>query len=312
MHQVLPLKLERFKASPSLFDLEVNIEKEIIKSKKLILPRQRVISVSYQRESFRRGAVELRMNQDLPKWVRAISFWVFDYKSGNNLYVYLRTEQGLKRYKIARINHIGWRQFIIPVDSYKRASFLRLEKVKIFNRKYKGGAFDFKPLIKVSRIEIYSHLLAYRDFLAPLDHMNIKRFIKVDENLTKKTAPLNSVFYRIKRGVFWEKNKVLTVFFEINSPAYVEIYGSLLLTRNRLFALNTPTLLKKGTYRLDVMYPKELAQDSPEWEESGTVFWGLGVYSISDKLKVDFKLKRAVIWPSKALKIFVQEKKRNY
>ncbi|PKL14622.1 MAG: hypothetical protein CVV50_02370, partial [Spirochaetae bacterium HGW-Spirochaetae-6] len=159
--QSVALDHTQMSASASITQLTVEKSTEQIKSEGFGKSESGVVSISFKRENYNRGAISLRQSIILPSWAKCLSLWIYDTYSGMDTYLYLRNTKGRKRYLVGRMEHTGWKNFLVPIENDDPDDPLTLYDLKFFNRKLKGGANDFNPELKVSTLEIFSHALTH-------------------------------------------------------------------------------------------------------------------------------------------------------
>lgn len=286
-----------YQGSPSLSGLKVYLTKEEVfdhRNEKTLPEPQDMILATYQRQDYQKGAFEIFTRSMLPRFTKTLSFWIFDYESGHESFIYIKTQKRLKRYSLGRIEHRGWKNFTVSLDVFDAEEEPELEKIKFFNRKGRGGANDQDPLIKIAQIEAFSISLPSRDLYPFFTLLNEKDFMWQEEK-PKESGQNGAFFMRLQKGRLWDQTSVISLFITLKNPVYLELYGNQGKTRPRFFALQTPYLLHEGRYRLDIRLPKELDQ-SENPRESEAFFWGIGVFPMTEK-NPELKLEQVMIWP---------------
>jgi len=289
-----------YKGSPSISLLKVSLTKDDIHSLKMKAPNEDIFFLSYFRESQNKGAVEISTRMEIPEWTKTLSFWIYDEGSGVDGAFYIRTEKGLKRYLFGKIKHKGWKNFNVILENYRSSQKTAIEKFKFFNRNFPGGANMPKVILKLGNFEAFSILKEEKDLNESIKPIPLSSIISEGEedekerNNLKITKDSHSL-YRIKKGVFWSKQEVLSFFAQIEKPATLEVYGSLLNNRNKIFALQSKVFTEKGKFRIDFLFPEELSKLHNRLEESGVIFWGFGIIPLQ-KESPDFTIERIWIW----------------
>jgi len=282
----LPCYFFSYEASKSLNNSKAALTKEDIISKEgEILKNQNMIYLSYERENFTTGAFEINTRQEIPHWSKSISLWLFDYNSGNEAALYIRDAKGLKKYSIGFLNYKGWKNFIIHLDSLSQEGKAVIEKIKFFNRKMKGGANDLNPVIKISNIEVFSKKILQR---------NLGPFLKDFEpgDFLFEEDSLGIQYFRLNKGYFWDKDKILSFFIQSSEPSYLEIYASLPDQKNKIFILQTSFFNSIQNARLDFKLPDDIKKKTQE----GVFFWGYAVVPLK-KGKIPLTVQRIVLRP---------------
>jgi len=293
-HQKITPYFFSYQGSSSFIGLKVYLTKEEIFDPEKTTPQlEDMIVASYQRNNYQKGAFEIFTRSKIPFWTKTLSLWIFDYVSGHDAFIYIKTKKGLKRYPLGRIEHKGWKNFLVPLDPTLKDEDPILEKIKFFNRKVKGGANDLNPLIKISYIESFSVSLKSRDLYPFFTSLNEKVFLWQEEKQAKKGQG-SSLFMRLQKGRVWSKKSTLSLFLTLKSPVYLEVYGNQEKIRTRFFALQTPYLMHPGNYRVDIKLPEEL-DSQKDIHLSDVFFWGLGIFPITEE-NPEVKVNHVMFW----------------